>query len=86
MTLEEPDFEKYKKHFEELAKTVLVKDGHIVINVHNEYNIALSSCNTHEKILGWVFHLTEKTWISRDVLRRFILVACHENGLKVPHS
>jgi hypothetical protein len=85
MALEGFDFEDYKKHMEELEKTVSVKEDHIVINVHYEYNIAISSCDTYERILGWVYHLTEKTWISRDVLRRFIQVACHESKIVIPH-
>ena len=86
MAFEKDDegFKKFVKHMEDLRKTVTVVDDHIVINVHYEYNIPLSRCNTHEKILGWAYHLTEKTWMSRDVLRYFIQVACHKSGLPIP--
>lgn len=61
---------------------VYIKDGFIVIHVVNEYPIALSRCNTPEKLLHWVWHLTEKTWMTNDVLRRFIELACDENAIK----
>ena len=86
MGLEPPDFEKYRKYKEELAQIVSVKEGHIVVNVHYEYNIPLTTCNTYEKILSWAFQLTEKTWMSTDIVRRFIVVACNESGLAIPHS
>jgi hypothetical protein len=86
MTTDEDGFEKYLKSMEDLAKTVMVKDGCIVINVHYEYSIQISRCNTHEKILGWVYHLTEKTWMSRDILRYFVQVSCRESGLNIPYS
>lgn len=64
---------------EVLRQQVFVADNHIVINVCVEYNIALSRCNTPEKILSWVWHLTEKTWMTNKVMRRFIELACSEN-------
>ncbi len=61
-----------------LKQQVSVQDEHIVINVCYEYNIALSGCDTAEKLLHWVWRLTEKTWMTNDVMRRFIAVACNE--------
>ncbi len=37
-----------------LKQQVSVQDEHIVINVCYEYNIALSGCDTAEKLLHWV--------------------------------
>ena len=85
MALQSPDMEKYREHAEYLAQVVTVRDDHIIINVNHEYNIPLASCRTHGEILSWVLHLTEKTWMSTEILRRFILVACHQNKLEVPH-
>ena len=76
-------FEKVKQHEEKLNKQVSVEDNHIVINVTYEYNIELSRCDTAEKLLHWVWHLTEKTWMMNDVLRRFIEVACRENKISM---
>jgi hypothetical protein len=78
--------EKMTEHEKMLQKQVSVADGHIVINVSYEYNIELSRCNTPEKLLHWVWHLTEKTWMTNDVMRRFIEVACRENSIKMDIS
>lgn len=85
-----PDMEAYRKRAIEtenrLRKQVSVKEGHIVINVTYEYNIPLETCQSYKNILSWVLHLTEKTWITTEVLERFILVACLEAGLERPTS
>jgi hypothetical protein len=78
--------EKYKERQERLQRQVSVKEGHIVVNVEFEYNIDLRRCQTHEQILAWAYHLCEKTWMTTEVMRRFVLVACQENGLEIPRS
>lgn len=82
--MEESIIESYKRHIEELNEIVKVIDDHIVINVHDAYNIHIERCNTHEKILAWVFHLTEKSWMTKEILRHFIRVAHDESGLEIP--
>ncbi|CNB91403.1 Uncharacterised protein [Yersinia ruckeri] len=64
-----------------LARQVRIIDSYIVIDVSYPYNIPLAGCSTHEGILGWVWHLTEKTWMTNDVLRRFIELAGDHAGL-----
>lgn len=71
-----------------LEQQVFILDGHIVIAVNvncegSEYNIELARCNTPEKILGWVFHLTKKTWMTKVILIRFIEVACQAHSIKI---
>lgn len=68
---------------ERLRKQVYLADGHVVINVEYEYNIPLSACDTAEKILHWVWHLTEKTWMTNEVMRRFIEVVCGINKVDI---
>jgi len=68
---------------EELERIVSIQDDQIVINVCYEYNILLSECTSHEQILSWVHHLCEKTWMTPDVLERFIDVACSANELEL---
>ncbi len=70
-----------QKHDALLNKQVFFADDHIVINVEYEYNIALSRCNTESKILSWVHHLTEKTWMTNEVMERFIEMACEAHNL-----
>ena len=78
--------EDFKEREGKLQQQVSVKENHIVINVSYEYNIALSRCDTAEKLLHWVWHLTEKTWITNDVMRRFIEVACRENKIEMDNA
>lgn len=82
------DLEQIRKAWmereEELQKMVYVEEGHIVINVHYEYNIELGRCDTHAKIVAWAIHLTEKTWMTQEVLRRFMHLAMAEHGLEAP--
>jgi len=77
---------RLKEREEKLRQQVSIKEGHIVINVEFEYNIALSRCDTAEKLLYWIWHLTEKTWMTNDVMRRFIEIACRENGIKMENA
>lgn len=68
-----------------LEKQVYIDAGHIVINVKYEYNIALNRCDSLEKILGWATHLCEKTWMSLDVMERFIRLAARHHKLDIPN-
>lgn len=65
-----------------LADQVKIVDDYIVINVSYEYNINLETINNAQDVLGWVFHLTEKTWMNTEVLHRFIQVACGAKGIQ----
>ena len=78
--------EDFKEREDKLQQQVSVKEDHIVINVSYEYNIALSRCDTAAKLLHWVWHLTEKTWMTNDVMRRFIEVACRENNIVMDNA
>jgi hypothetical protein len=46
-----------------------------------EYAIELTRCNTALKILGWVRHLSDKSWATSKVLRDFIDTASHAAGV-----
>lgn len=37
------------------------------------YPIDRDRCDTPEKVLGWVLHLSEKKWVTPRMLREFIL-------------
>lgn len=69
--------------YERLSRQVSIKDDHIVINVAYEYNIPLSGCADLPSLMGWVLHLCEKTWMTLEVLERFILVASRHHGLDI---
>jgi len=71
---------------EVLNQQVSIKNGFIVINVSYEYKIDLSRCDTAERLLHWIWHLTEKTWMTNDVMRRFIEITCRENSIEMENA
>ena len=65
---------------------VSVDDGTIYLNTCNpgwKYPIELWSAASHEAILGWIIHLSGKTWVTRRHIREFVYAACRANGLSV---
>lgn len=76
-------WEEMLAHDEQLAQQVSIQDGYLVINVEYEYPIELARCDTHAKILAWVIQLSDKTWITPDVIRRFVYLAIQHHGLEL---
>jgi hypothetical protein len=72
--------EQFIKREEELNRQVTVADGCLTIDIEYPYHIDLNRIDTPEKILGWVWHLAEKTWFTQDHARRFIEVALRQIG------
>lgn len=68
----------------EVAAAIKVEGDEIVLNVAYEYAIPKQECNTHQRILAWVVHLSRKKWMQPRHLRRFVDVACAANGLESP--
>lgn len=66
-----------------LEKQCHVEGSFIVFNVRFPYDIELSRCDTHKKILHWSWHLAEKEWINNQLLRRFIELACKYHNLEL---
>lgn len=80
--LNEHDIEEWLENEKVLSEQVQILKGHIVINVSYEYNIPLENCSTYKDILHWAWHLTEKPWMSQELTRKFIEVACEAHGLE----
>ena len=70
------------KQNEELKQQCYLSDGVIVLNVGAEYFVELKRTNTKAKILNWVHHLSGKSWMTKELLRRFIELSCQANRLK----
>lgn len=66
-----------------LAEQVFVEGDLIVVNIQYRYEVPLSGCKSHEAVLNWCFHLSDKTWMTLDALMRFAYLACKENGLEI---
>jgi hypothetical protein len=74
------------RHIERLNQQCYVDGDHIIINAGFEYPIALNRCDTTEKRLSWSFHLTEKTWMTTEVLRRFIDLVVMTNNIPIDYA
>lgn len=51
-----------------------------VLDIVFKYEIEFSRCNTQMKLLRWVNHLMEKTWMTTELASWFIEAVCAENG------
>ena len=68
--------EQYMEHRAELAKKVYLEDGFVVLNTGNTlYEISVDRIYSHEVLVNWAFHLTEKVWMDMDMMREFRRVA-----------
>ncbi len=74
------DVDKIIKEYEALNKLIYFEDGFIVFSIVQDYEININRCDTKEKILEWVLHLTQKPWMNKELLNRFIHVAYSANG------
>lgn len=74
MALRQLDIQKFMEQRGYIASLVTVKDKHIIIKDPEpqgwNYDILISDCNTPEKILSWVMHLSEKNWVTKDIIRQ----------------
>lgn len=88
MTAKKLDVNAYLENEDRLSEIVTVDETHIIFkipgeHVDGEYDIALISCQTAEQLVGWIFHLTGKSWITNDILRRFIKEASSHAGIEL---
>lgn len=86
MTLSKLDIDGFLKKELELDEIIQVDKTHIVIHIpgdhiDGEYEIALLSCRTPEQVVSWIYQLSEKQWVTGDILRRFIKVASANAGI-----
>lgn len=66
--------------------TVKFRDDCFIVNNGNDYKIHIDRCNTHEKLLEWIWHLCEKTWMNNELMRQFIEVVCDHTDLNMDHG
>ncbi|WP_155492635.1 hypothetical protein [Pluralibacter gergoviae] len=88
MTAKAFDFESYIAHQELINSAIKIEGGYLIIKipgqvVENNYEIPLSSISSPSGIIEWTLHLSEKSWVSKRLLRRFIQVSCAYAGLKI---
>ena len=66
--------EEFMARAEEAEKALRQKvrkvDG--CIRLDGWYDIPERDCNTHRKVVAWIAHLAEKTWVTPEMIGRFI--------------
>ena len=73
-----------KQHEAWLRKNCRLERKSIVLRAGGyRYCIELSRCDTHEKLIEWVHHLNEKTWMTTQLMNRFLELCCKHHGLRL---
>ena len=64
---------------------VEVKGDEIVLTAASggAYHVPKDRCDTPEKLLGWIYHLCEKGWVTRTHVRHLIYHAKEDWGVEV---
>lgn len=61
--------------------TIRIEQDQLIIRVDQwDYEIELERLNTPQKILGWVYHLCGKNWVTPSVIEEFIDFATTATG------
>jgi len=77
------DLKDLKEGMKVLTKQCYIEGENIIIDLACEYVIALNRCSTVKSILQWVIQLSEKTWMTTDVLKQFIELSINYHGIDV---
>lgn len=77
-------FEAYKAEQAELDALVSIQGDHITIQKGGGYDIPLAECDSHERIVAWTIQLTDKSWMSAQIVNRFVKLALNEHKLGYP--
>jgi hypothetical protein len=76
------DAKRLQQWITKLNEQIFV-DGDVIVlyaDVGNEgsrYEVPRNECGNAGEILRWTFHLSEKTWMDRELLRHFMNVAAN---------
>ena len=62
---------------------VSIDGGYISIKIPDaqDYDISLSDIKTNKQLVQWIHHLTEKTWVTREIVHDVIDAAVFANKL-----
>jgi len=73
------------KTIDEGGNMIQIIDDHIVIaKPGDEFSIPCAKCNTYEAIIGWVLQLTSNSWVTKDLIEKFIETALNHHNLLRP--
>lgn len=58
-----------------------IEDDYIII--HDHYEIPFSRIDNPIKLIWWIHHLCEKSWVKPRLINRLIMIATEKMGLKM---
>jgi hypothetical protein len=61
-------------------------EGHEIVFGQGEFGIALDECDTKDRILDWVVHLSRKRRVTSSTLHDFILLATSHHRLPLRNA
>lgn len=67
-------------------RQVYIDGSDVVLNVEYEYRIALDRCDTPATLLGWVLHLSSKTWMTPQLLASFVYHVSQANSIEIDRN
>lgn len=79
VTVDDKFLEEMRRKDAELEQFVRIDGDYLMLG---DYKVLLATCSTHQGVLNWVWHLSDKTWVTREVLHRFIELACGYSKLE----
>ncbi|EGT4306837.1 hypothetical protein AUM89_17955 [Cronobacter sakazakii] len=69
------DIDAYMRHQKAMDEKVYIEEGFVIFKLEEtEYEIPLSRLSSQQRLLGWIFHLTEKSWVDIEILRHFMKI------------
>lgn len=75
--------DEYLTDLKRRQNLVTADEGWITIHGPFDYEIALGRCANAVAILQWVRHLSEKTWVTTEMIERFVAVASSKIDLDI---
>ena len=72
-----------KQHERKLARQCFIRGKYLTLHVVYPYHIELSRIDTKDKLIEWIHHLSEKNWITPQLIRRIIDLVSKHFGFQV---
>ena len=65
------------------VKVKATKDSFTIDTGHYTYDIDFNRCNTVNKIMRWMEHLSQKRWMSAKMLNTFVQLSLRRLGYEI---
>jgi len=60
-----------------------IEDGCIIVSEQRAYDISLKQFKEPMDLVRWVYHLSEKRWVDREIIQEFINVVATHKGWRI---